>query len=79
MPRGPGVTTTAQSSCRAGRGPAQVLCCLVSGVPWISPHRCQEPGGREWTSLLGTGRVGGALVVQGRARHWVQKDGGREE
>lgn len=38
VPRGPSVTATVQGGCQAGRTPAQLLCCLLSDVPWPLKH-----------------------------------------
>lgn len=77
-PRGPGVTAAAQSGCRAGRDPAQVLCCLVSGMPWLSPQKHQKPGEGEGMSLPGDWQSGGCPCGSGKSQA-LGAEGGREE
>lgn len=77
-PRGPGVTATAQSGCEAGSAPAQVLCCLVSGVLWLSPHKHQQLGEGEGMSLLGDWQSGGCPCGSGESQA-LGAEGGREE
>ena len=58
--------------------PAQVPCCLVSGVPWLSPQKHQQPGEGEGTSLPGDWRSG-ECPCGSRESQALGAEGGREE